>query len=285
VRTGGGGGGGDVLETLLIDRSILGAPVTEPAWIATFFLKILAVNILGYVIPAGLVFGLVCVVFRRRLEPARLQKGRRATWPQMRREILWSASAVAVFSFMSLAIVTMAAAGWTQLYFRPEELGWGYLFFSFILLTVLHDAYFYWTHRIMHHRWIFDALHLVHHRSITPTPWACYCFSPGEAVVQALFLPLVIFAIPFYPPIVVAFAVHQILRNTLGHSGFELMPPVLARSRWASWLISATHHDLHHSQSTGNFALYFTWWDRLFRTDIRRSTKTNENQNSAPAAH
>lgn len=261
-----------MLDSVLIDRSLLGAPFTEPTWVAVLFVKLLAINALGYIIPAGLVFGLICVVFRRRLEPMRVQPQRRATPRQIRREILWSLSSTVVFTVVGTVIVAMAARGWTQFYFDPGALGWGYLIFSFILLTVLHDTYFYWTHRAMHQPRIFAALHQIHHRSFTPTPWTCYSFSPGEAVVQALFYPLVVLTVPLHPTVVVLFSLHQIVRNTLGHSGFDLVPPAVARSPWFSWSIATTHHDLHHSGAEGNFALYFSWWDRLMGTNVPRSS-------------
>ena len=59
------------------------------------------------------------------------------------------------------------------------------------------------------------------------------------------------------------FLTRMILRNAIGHSGFELLP-----RRWQRLPItSVTHHDLHHSTTRWNYGLYFTWWDRLMRTE------------------
>ena len=203
-----------LLDALLIDGSLLGAPATDPVWVCVLFLKVLGINVLGYFVPAGLAFGVICVGLRRRLEPVRLQQNR-ATPQQMRREILWSMSTVLIFAIVGTTTVWIAARGWTQFYFASDALGWIYLIFSFFLLIVLHDTYFYWTHRAMHLSRVFEAVHLTHHRSVAPTPWCCYSFSPGEALVQALFYPLVVLAVPFHPTIVVLFALHQIVRNTL----------------------------------------------------------------------
>jgi sterol desaturase/sphingolipid hydroxylase (fatty acid hydroxylase superfamily) len=59
----------------------------------------------------------------------------------------------------------------------------------------------------------------------------------------------------------------MIVRNVLGHAGFELMPAGFARSLWLGWLTTSTHHDLHHAASRWNYGLYFTWWDRLMGTE------------------
>ena len=32
------------------------------------------------------------------------------------------------------------------------------------------------------------------------------------------------------------------------------------------WAATVTHHDLHHADARGNYALYFTWWDRWLGT-------------------
>ena len=60
---------------------------------------------------------------------------------------------------------------------------------------------------------------------------------------------------------------HMIARNVIGHSGFELFPRGTARHRVFGWLTTNTHHDLHHSDDSVNYGLYFTWWDRLMTTE------------------
>jgi sterol desaturase/sphingolipid hydroxylase (fatty acid hydroxylase superfamily) len=70
--------------------------------------------------------------------------------------------------------------------------------------------------------------------------------------------------------VVVAFVLHQITRNVLGHMGHELAWPGFTRSRLTGWLTTTTHHDLHHSQGRYNYGLYFTWWDRMMGTEHPR---------------
>jgi len=129
----------------------------------------------------------------------------------------------------------------------------------------LHDAYFYWTHRVLHHRWLFKV-HSVHHRSRNPSPWAAYAFHPIEALIQAAFLPLALALLPAHVTVLFIVMVHMMLRNALGHSGVEIYPQGAVR-RWPwSWLTSTTHHHLHHQRLEANFGLYFVWWDRWLGT-------------------
>jgi Delta7-sterol 5-desaturase len=99
-------------------------------------------------------------------------------------------------------------------------------------MILAHDSYFYWTHRLLHRPEPMRLLHRTHHLSRTPTPWAAYAFSPGEAVVQVAFAPLFAALVPLHPLILLIWSGHMIVRNVLGHAGFELMPAGFARSRW-----------------------------------------------------
>lgn len=93
-------------------------------------------------------------------------------------------------------------------------------------------AYFYWTHRWLHHRRWFRAVHGCHHTSLHPHGWAAYAFHPVEALVQAAFLPLFLQVVPVHSGVVVLFLVHMIVRDAIGHCAHELMPWGWARGRW-----------------------------------------------------
>ncbi|MEZ4750285.1 MAG: sterol desaturase family protein [Bdellovibrionota bacterium] len=81
------------------------------------------------------------------------------------------------------------------MYLDIGEHGWFYFFLSVPLLMGLHEVYFYWTHRWLHHPWWFKRVHRVHHESVNPTPWAVFSFHPVEAVIQAVVLPLLILVV------------------------------------------------------------------------------------------
>jgi sterol desaturase/sphingolipid hydroxylase (fatty acid hydroxylase superfamily) len=61
--------------------------------------------------------------------------------------------------------------------------------------------------------------------------------------------------------------VHQIARNTIGHSGYEVFPARRDGRPMFDFLTTTTHHDLHHATARSNYGLYFTWWDRWMGTE------------------
>lgn len=186
---------------------------------------------------------------------------------QRRREFLNSMLTVLIFSANGALIFAGAKAGVLRLYTDMAERGWTYAALSLIALVLAHDTWFYWTHRLLHQRWVFQWSHRTHHRSVAPTPWAAYSFAPAEAATQAVFLTLILLVLPLHPLVIFVFLVHMIVRNVLGHVGVELIPRAWLAGWWGRWLTTTLHHDLHHSQGRHNYGLYFRWWDRWCATE------------------
>lgn len=233
-----------------------------PAW-----LVILAIQVLVIVVPASLAYA---GLYMWRGNPARRRKVQPefAAPHHVRREVRFALLAALIFAVNGVLMLVFIYQGWTLVYDRIAEYGWVYWAFSLAATIVLHDAYFYWTHRLLHHRRLFTTLHHLHHESHSPSPWAAYAFSPGESVVQAAFLTLLIFVLPVHLTVVYLFMAHMIIRNVVGHSGFELFPRFVPGHRVFGHLTTVTHHDMHHSaRQPGNYGLYFTWWDRLMGTE------------------
>jgi sterol desaturase/sphingolipid hydroxylase (fatty acid hydroxylase superfamily) len=57
------------------------------------------------------------------------------------------------------------------------------------------------------------------------------------------------------------------LMGVTNHMGWELFPARLVNGRAGNWLITASHHELHHQKYRCNYGLYFRHWDRLCGTD------------------
>lgn len=194
------------------------------------------------------------------------------------REIAASLLSTIVFGCVGAATVLLYQAHGTQLYTRIRDQewnwfglgsdgGWTWFFLSVVLTIFLHDAYFYWTHRLMHHRRLFPVMHGMHHRSRNPSPFAAYAFSPWEAVVQAGIFPLAACLVPLQFWAFAVFMIWQIGFNVLGHCGYEIFPAWFLRSRMGKFMNTPTHHVLHHQHPRANFGLYFNFWDRLCGTN------------------
>jgi sterol desaturase/sphingolipid hydroxylase (fatty acid hydroxylase superfamily) len=244
-------------------------------WLVEAYIGAFAGDFFYYLLAAGSTFVVLWVVLRRRLRHRRIE----AEFPprrQLRREFLWSLSTVAIFALYGVGIAYASHRGWSAIYLEFDRHGWGYWIASLAALIVLHDAYFYWTHRLMHHRRFYRFFHRVHHRSRNPSPWAAYSFAPSEAAIQGFFAPLAFFILPLHPTAILLFVLHQIFRNALGHSGFEVFPRGWQRHRALCWINTTSHHHLHHARVRGNYGLYFLWWDRLMGTEIGDSGPTFE---------
>ena len=193
-----------------------------------------------------------------------------AGWPSardLRRELAYSASTVLIFAALGAAVFALFIQGHVVIYRRPDQYGWLWLAASFPLLLLWHDSYFYWTHRLLHSAALFARVHGVHHRSRNPSPWAAYAFHPLEAVVNGLVMPLALLAVPLHWSVMLAFALHQIVRNAHGHLAIETLPHGFARHLFFGRFTTTTHHHLHHETARGNYGLWFTWWDRWCGTE------------------
>ncbi len=195
------------------------------------------------------------------------------------REIVTSLRTAAIFSLLGFCIYVAGQHRWITLYFDFRERGVAYLLATVLLMIVAHDTYFYWTHRLMHHRRLFRWFHLTHHLSHAPTPWAAYAFSVPEALVQGAFTIIFVALVPTHQLAVFIFMAFQITRNVMGHAGIEVHPAGMNRS-WLRWNNTTTHHDLHHQTGRYNFGLYFRWWDRIMGTEhpdyLRRFEEVTE---------
>lgn len=205
-------------------------------------------------------------LFRRRLAGRKVVP-RAPTRRQIGRETLHSVRSLIVFSAVTTAVVFAAIGGWTRLYNRVGEYGWAWFVGSIVVALVIHDTYFYWTHRLMHHRRLYRLFHRTHHLSTNPTPWAAYAFSVPEAVVQAGIGPLIVFAVPMHGAAFAVFMAVQIGFNVIGHGGYEIWPGWFISTRAGRFLNTPTHHALHHEKFRGGYGLYFNVWDRLMGTN------------------
>jgi sterol desaturase/sphingolipid hydroxylase (fatty acid hydroxylase superfamily) len=231
-----------------------------------FWIWVYTVDTARYVLAAGIVSLVLFFGFQGFSERRRIQ-ARRPTSKDYRREILYSLLTTAVYATVALVTVRLEQAGFLHVYMDLDAYPFWYNALSLPLILVLHDAYFYWAHRLMHYPLLFRRFHLLHHRSHTPTPWAAYAFAPGEAFIMALFMPLVTAVLPFHAVVIFVFLAIMILRNAMGHSGVEFHPRGWVDGPF-DCLTSVVHHDLHHQRARGNYGLYFTWWDRWMGTEF-----------------
>ena len=142
-----------------------------------------------------------------------------------------------------------------------EFLGW------LGLVVLVHDTYFYWSHRLLHHRLVFPRVHALHHRSTNPSPFAALAFHPLEALMQVIWAVPLSLLLPIPTLVWLAFSFLAIFVNVLGHCGVEPYPLRWQQHPVLKWLNFATMHNRHHLELQRNFGLYFSFWDRVMRTN------------------
>ena len=188
--------------------------------------------------------------------------------PQIRREIGWSLASAAIYG-VPAGIVAWGwqNRGWTRIYTDPGAWPLWYIPLSILLYLLAHDAWFYWTHRLMHRpRW-FRIAHAVHHASRPPTAWAAMSFHPIEAITGAIVIPALVLLIPIHAGALGLVLAIMTVMGVTNHMGWEMFPRFMWRGPLGAWLITASHHQRHHDLYGCNYGLYFRIWDRLCGTD------------------
>ncbi len=187
---------------------------------------------------------------------------------QIRREIGWSLLAAAIYGIPAgFALVAWHEFGWTRIYDAPLALGWAWLPASVLVYLAVHDAWFYWSHRLMHRPWWFARVHAVHHGSRPPTAWAAMAFHPWESLSGAWLFPALVLVVPIHWGALLAVLTVASFFGVTNHMGWEIFPRRFVRGAGGRVLITASHHHLHHRHYNCNYGLYFRGWDRLCGTD------------------
>ncbi|MEZ5323840.1 MAG: sterol desaturase family protein [Verrucomicrobiales bacterium] len=234
----------------------------------TLFTSISVVTAIRYLIFAGIAWLLGYVIFRDKWLHRKIVQKLPAS-KDVRREMAHSFRTIFIFAGVGLATIWAVRRGWTQLYHDIHAYPMWWFWLSIVITIFLHDTWFYWSHRLLHHRRLFRLFHRTHHLSTNPTPWAAFAFSPGEAVVQAAIFPLAVLLLPIHPFAFGLFLMWQMFFNVIGHTGYEYNSSRLMRSPLRYFINTPTNHAMHHESMQGNFGLYFNFWDRLMRTNHR----------------
>lgn len=236
--------------------------------------KVTSTILFRYLSFAGVSFILFYVILKKPLRFRKIQK-KMPKFSDYRRDILWSIVTISIFASI-IIFIFVKFNHLTNTYNDIDEYGYPYLFLSFFLMLFIHDTWFYWWHRLMHHPILFKHVHLVHHKSTNPSPWTAYAFHPFEAIIEVGIHPLLAFTLPIYTPALGLFFIFQIFYNVYGHLGFEIYPKGFQKHWLGKWINTSVAHNLHHKKFDGNYGLYLLFWDRLMGTLRKDYNETYE---------
>ena len=188
---------------------------------------------------------------------------------QMRREIAWSLASAAIYGVPARIVAWgWQAHGWTRIYSDTHAFPLWYLPVSLFAYLLIHDMWFYWTHRLMHRPWLFRIAHAVHHRSRPPTAWAAMSFHPIEAISGAIVIPALVFLIPIHVAMLGLVLTIMTVMGVGNHMGWEMFPPALVHGPAGGRGLTATHRRGAHGGYWGNYCLYFPFLGKPGGTDI-----------------
>ncbi|GEP95814.1 sterol desaturase family protein [Chitinophaga cymbidii] len=228
--------------------------------------QLFGMSALRYFLIAGIPFALFYFLFPARLRRFKIQQ-RLAGKKDFFREIWYSMQTTLVLGLIGFAVLFTPLGEYTRVYRNMHDYPLWYIPVSVILSLIIHDTYFYWMHRLLHHPRLFSRAHLVHHRSVNPSPWASYSFHLLEAIAEGAVLIVIVLILPMHGVAVLWFTTVAFAINVYGHLGYEIAPKWLRHTVLFEVLNTSVHHNLHHSRFKGNYGLYFRVWDRLMGTE------------------
>ena len=121
----------------------------------------------------------------------------------------------------------------------------------------------------MHHPKVYRWVHKTHHKSTDPSPLTIFSFHPFENLIE--FLPFLVLPmlIPIYWPMLFLWQTLDLINNVVAHLGYEIYMRKWFRIPLLKLKTTSTHHNMHHELFKGNYGLYFTYWDRWMKTEIK----------------
>lgn len=222
--------------------------------------------IFRYLLIAGIAYYVFYIWKKNKLFHLKIQD-KLPTSNQLKNEIFYSLLTLLIYSGTSGFVLYWYQKGITKIYLDIDDFGILYLIASLFLMIIIHDTYFYWTHKLMHSSKWFYQFHKTHHHSHNPTPWTAFAFHPAEALISLGIVPLIIFSMPTHPLAFFLFLTFMTTYNVLIHLGYEIFPKKRFFNLIGKWKNTTTNHDLHHKIGGGfNYGLYFSFWDRIMGT-------------------
>lgn len=230
------------------------------------YFELSTIAIIRYFIVAGIPFLVFYKLFFANFIKNKIQENGAST-KNFIDEIKNSMISTLTIVVLGVVVIETPLSQYTQLYTEIDTFPIWYIPVSIIISLIIHDTYFYWMHRTLHHPRLYKAVHLTHHKSVNPSPFASFSFHFYEAITEGMILPIMLFILPLHPLAIIGFTLSSFFINVYGHLGFEIMPKWFRHSFLFQIFNSSVHHNLHHSKFVGNYGLYFRVWDRVMGTE------------------
>lgn len=221
---------------------------------------------LRYFLMVGIYYGVVYVFFKEKLHQFKIDPD----FPEakmIKEEMYWGVVNNINFFILGVMLYFLYQNGMLKIYTDINEYGWFYAIAIIPVLLFIHDAYFFWSHYLMHRPWFRKySHHHIHHQFHNVSPWAAFSVHPVEGFIEVMVRPLILMLIPLHPYTIGVFAIITFTLNIIGHSGYEFFPKNYATSEFTKVKSCATFHHQHHQNGNYNFGLFLNIWDRMMGT-------------------
>lgn len=143
---------------------------------------------------------------------------------------------------------------------------WSVIFYQLALFILSEDAIFFWTHFLLHTRWLYTHIHKKHHVYKQPTGVVSLLSDPIEGLqnqIAVWFMPAMIMEKHIFTLCI--WIVIRLYQTVNAHAGYNF--PYVSTQYWFPWVMSGTlAHDFHHQHGKWNYGSFFNVWDRLMGT-------------------
>ena len=151
----------------------------------------------------------------------------------------------------------------------------------FLLIPVWESSYFFFIHRLLHWKPLYDLAHAVHHRNSSTGPWSGISMHPLEHAIY-LGSAMVFLVLPAHPVHVIYIFQWMTLAPAGSHSGYQhLLIGGKPRVRLGSF-----HHQLHHRFFECNYGtaeVHFDEWAGSFHDGTPEATRRLREKRRAAA--
>ena len=135
-----------------------------------------------------------------------------------------------------------------------------------VLLPNFRDIHFYFAHRLIHTRFLYQRIHFVHHRNTDVEPFSGLCMHPLEHLLYyTCYAPCLVGGL--HPFILFWMGVHSVIAPAASHSGYE------------DHFSADTVHYLHHRCTDCNYgvpqSVPLDVWFGTYRGKVNSAFKPN----------
>ncbi len=240
--------------------------VSNPLWFLLVSMAVFAIVSVRYFIMSGLFYAIFHKWSREKWQSLKINK-REYPAGQFRKEMIRSVITSLIFGLSGALLLLLWQKGYVKIYERISDYPLWWLPASLVIALLLQETYYYWFHRWMHIPSVFRIVHKWHHDSHIASPWTAFSFHPIEGLIQAIFLPLLLLILPMNLYVLVFYLTVMSISSVINHLDIEVYPKWFTKTLVGKSVIGATHHASHHKQYKYNYGLYFTWLDRIFKTE------------------